>query len=310
MTITNTLVLQGRECPLCGSDELKKNFGKAHDVSTETDMTVLECVHCKIAWQWPVKRSKIDSVRFFDSAYKTAEKGTYFDNDQKCAIAKIELEFVNSIVNRPGMLLDLGSGNGAFAKKAFEIGWSAYGIDPAGPEYHELDAHRSLHLYKGTLSQIDPGQKFDVITMWDVIEHLEDPVSILHHCKSILSEGGWLFIETGNWESTERIRNGRKWWCFQLDHRWYFSPKSMKKLLSGLGMGNFQLLETTPRPWVHQDGTYDGPSLSDYGSACVKRPWSIARYIREFRCLKELACNAPDTANLQIFAIAAQKQTS
>ena len=237
---------------------------------------------------------------------RTGTVGSYFGKAKKREICALEMEFVNSLVPARGSLLDVGSGAGTFVEVAFECGWDAYGVDPAGPEIEESAEGRVLRLFSGTLADLKKDARFDVVTMWDVVEHLERPLELIVECKDRIVPGGWLVIETGNFHSTGRVLGGKEWWGYQHDHRWYFSPGTLQKLLRSAGCVNFRLCERTLRPWVKKAGNFEGPSKLSYLLATAKRPWKTFKNIDEFKRLSALRRRYPDSANLQIFTLAAQ----
>jgi 2-polyprenyl-3-methyl-5-hydroxy-6-metoxy-1,4-benzoquinol methylase len=302
------LELSGENCPLCRGDLLVQRKVFAFDTDKPDEMTVMECGRCEFAWQWPLTRSTDESVEFFEKNYSLTEEDSYFDKSKKREVCAMEIEFLNSLVPARGRLLDTGSGNGTFAEVAFEDGWTSYGLDPAGPEIEEHADGRQLRLQKGVHSDLDVDEQFDVITMWDVVEHLERPLDVIDECKSRLTPGGWLVLETGNFQSTGRILGGQNWWCFQSDHRWYFTPRSLEEILKRSGFSNFHLCKQTLRPWVKKEEVYHGPSVWSYLVKTLKRPWKLPNNVNEFRLLAGLARAYPETANIQIFTLAAQLQ--
>lgn len=281
----------------------------ANDVSTSLPMTVLQCTKCDFAWQWPLLRSANESKDYFQKNYTTTEEGSYFDKTKKREICALEIEFVNSLVTDRRSLLDVGSGDGTFVEMAFERGWTAYGVDPAGPEKEEMVDGRSLRLLKGTSADLGGDARFDVITMWDVVEHLEKPLDLIADCKNRLVPGGWLVLETGNFQSTGRVLAGKKWWCYQSDHRWYFTPTSLRKVLMLAGFSKFRLCKRTFRPWTREEGHYEGPSVRSFLLGTIKRPWRALRNMDQFKQLATLSRAYPESATLQIFSLAAQVAT-
>jgi 2-polyprenyl-3-methyl-5-hydroxy-6-metoxy-1,4-benzoquinol methylase len=109
--------------------------------------------------------------------------------------------FGRFIVGRSGRLLDMGCGLGFFPKAmAAYANWEVYGceIAPAAVRY----ARETLGLKNvicGRLEDADlPNDSFDLITMWDVLEHIPRPDPLLRRCHALLKEGGICFIRTPN----------------------------------------------------------------------------------------------------------------
>ena len=80
--------------------------------------------------------------------------------------------------------------------------------------------------------------------MWDVIEHLRDPVEVIREIGEHLKADGLIFIETGNFENWKRIVAKDKWGLYLFDHQFYFSPSSLKRVLQRAGFDGFCLVNT------------------------------------------------------------------
>ncbi len=93
-----------------------------------------------------------------------------------------------------GRLLDVGCSSGHFLKVALDHGYDIHGVEP-NPEMAKF-ATESLKLPKiqcGTLHAAHyPDASFDAVTLWDVLEHVEDPGGILEEVRRVLRPGGWL----------------------------------------------------------------------------------------------------------------------
>ena len=100
-----------------------------------------------------------------------------------------------------GSLLDMGCGLGFFVESIARCqGWNAYGceISPAAVR-HARDKLGLSNILCSPLDEVDlPPSSFDVITLWDVLDHLPEPDGMLQKCHSLLKEGGICFIRTPN----------------------------------------------------------------------------------------------------------------
>lgn len=102
------------------------------------------------------------------------------------------------IVPPPARILDVGCGNGEFLAIAREAGYVVDGIDVAAPS-QELCRRRGISVRVGDLRTSEvfaDGARFDLITFWDVLEHLVDPASFLTRAHELLVAGGYLLIKT------------------------------------------------------------------------------------------------------------------
>lgn len=131
-------------------------------------------------------------------------------------------------------LLDVGSAMGGFMKVASEAGYSVEGVEISryGAEYTRTELGLPVHacsLSEATL----PSNSFDVVTMWDVIEHLPDPLTCLMEVSRVLRPGGLCFITTGDVSSWYARRLGKRWHLMTPpQHLFYFTPNALKGALA------------------------------------------------------------------------------
>ena len=95
-------------------------------------------------------------------------------------------------------LLDVGCSAGSFLAAANSAGFSAQGVE-LNPDTADLARARGLNVTTGTLSDVhEAAHSFDAITMWDIVEHVPDPIALLSQARELLSESGWLWLTTPN----------------------------------------------------------------------------------------------------------------
>ena len=142
-----------------------------------------------------------------------------------------EIEAVTGKGRSQIRLLDVGCSNGAFIHVANKMGMNCEGVEPA-KEAAQAAQEAGLKVSHGFLEEVRlPDNSFDVITLFEVIEHLKDPLSLLKECKRLLKPEGILGIRTGNTDSwTVKVFKG-KWHYFNIDkhggHISFFNKKSM-----------------------------------------------------------------------------------
>lgn len=297
------------DCPLCGNSEIRYFMGIAHDSNIHDDsVSIRICESCDFAWQWPLGRSVDQSKDFFLSEYQAGRGASYFDAEARIQIAELQLGFIKELGVRSTTLLDIGCGDGTFGRAAASSGWNVVGIDPAIPPENVAISHNSNpKLIRCTLDQLDPNDKFSCVTLWDVIEHFPEPELLLSNAWGRVLPGGWLIIETGNFQSAERLLAAQNWWAWQLDHRWYFSPTTLLHLLKPLDYSKAVLAKRVFRPWASGRFEYEAPSKLQTVLSVIKRPWRKDGICQEHRIKREAKTRWPEWAGLQIFSIAIQK---
>jgi 2-polyprenyl-3-methyl-5-hydroxy-6-metoxy-1,4-benzoquinol methylase len=138
-------------------------------------------------------------------------------------------------------LLDVGCHIGVFLEIAAERGWDAWGVEPSHWAAEQA-RRRGLNVKTGTLSEAGfADHSFDVVTLWDVIEHLSDPRGELEKVNRVLKPGGLLCIHTMDIESPLARLMGRRWPWFMEMHLYYFSRATLSAFLMKTG---FQVIRS------------------------------------------------------------------
>lgn len=132
-------------------------------------------------------------------------------------------------------LLDIGAYIGVFVEEAQKSGWHAMGVEPS--DWAAAEAQKQgLDIIIGTQDAPElQGKTFDVVTMWDVIEHVDGPSEEMAKAYHLLKPGGWLVLHTMDIDSLTAKLMGSRWPWFMDMHLHYFSQKSMAKMLEKNG---------------------------------------------------------------------------
>ncbi len=152
-----------------------------------------------------------------------------------------KLEIVSSFNQNKGSLLDVGAGTGDFLNAAKNDGWSISGVEP-NSKARSLANQKSILLVED-INQL-PTQKYDVITLWHVLEHVPNLFEYIETLKSLLKENGILIIAVPNYKSYDATYYKEFWAAYDVPrHLWHFSSKGIKKLFAQF---NFKLENTLP----------------------------------------------------------------
>ena len=158
-------------------------------------------------------------------------------------------------------LLDVGCSSGAFLHIAMQLGYQAEGVEPATRAAQAAQA-AGLKVHHGLLQDIGfAAQSFDAVTLFEVIEHLKEPLGLLKECRRILKPGGIMLIGTGNAASWTAAAMGSRWEYLHIDghggHVSFFNPASMALLAQRSGFAlerietrNVRFFEKGERPPV------------------------------------------------------------
>ncbi|MBI5376059.1 MAG: class I SAM-dependent methyltransferase [Candidatus Schekmanbacteria bacterium] len=129
-------------------------------------------------------------------------------------------------IKKNGRMLDIGCAFGFSLEAAEKRGWDVYGMELSGFSA-SVAKERFGERIKESLSEFDDGF-FNVITMFDLIEHLPSPVGILKEIKRILANQGVVLLSTPNIKSLSSRLMGKKWFHVKCEHLYYFDPDTIR----------------------------------------------------------------------------------
>jgi SAM-dependent methyltransferase len=200
---------------------------------------IYKCLKCGLIFVWPLPNnfSAIYSSDYFSGAHKGFG---YVDYDRdKAAMAdvfNVYLDKIGSFMPHKGRLLDIGAATGYFLSIAKKRGWKVYGVE-ISEHAANLAREKGLNVLTGTLTNANfPAGFFDVVTLWDVIEHLPDPEVDLCIAFKLLKPGGLVVINTPDADSFYAKIMGRRWHALlPPEHLTIFNLGNLSVLLGQAG---------------------------------------------------------------------------
>ena len=143
-----------------------------------------------------------------------------------------------------GRILDIGTAAGAFLAAARKRGWDVEGCEPNRWMAEWSSKRYGLDVRPGEIfSQTYAPQSFDVVTLWDVIEHTPDPARVIDKCAELLKPDGLLIVnypDIGSWIARAM---GRRWPFLSSVHLYYFTRRTMRAFLQRHG---FRIVDMRP----------------------------------------------------------------
>jgi len=244
-----------RSCPVC-----ERNAGSA--LARFPESTYCRCPQCGTIYQSRIKPPPIEYEKdyFFDS-YKKQYGKTYledFPNLKQAGLKRLErikaISHSSFLIPHSSFLLDIGCAYGPFLAAAAESGFSPHGVEPAEDAVRYIKEELGLTAWHGffpdAIPVVDniPG-RYDVITLWYVIEHFEDPGKIFMAINRLLKDGGVLAFSTPSFSGI----SGRKSLGTFLknspsDHWTIWNPKLCKKIFRQYGFRLRKIVITGHHP--------------------------------------------------------------
>ncbi|MDP3920119.1 MAG: class I SAM-dependent methyltransferase [Candidatus Omnitrophota bacterium] len=132
---------------------------------------------------------------FFADYYQ----GETWNTPRTLAVYNGVMRELASLFPAKGKIVDIGCGRGAFLKAAKAGGWTASGVEPNFDDAEHLRRDHDIEVFQGDFFEAAlPESGFDVVSMWDLIEHVPEPGDWVRRCAKLLRPGGALLLATPN----------------------------------------------------------------------------------------------------------------
>ena len=205
------------------------------------DLGIWKCRTCGLLAQNP-RGQQLEKL--YDEDYYSGSSNFSYMDERKTEkfqryVWKARLKNIQKFATG-GNFLDIGCSFGGLLDVAKEFGFSTFGIEIS--TFSSKIAHEKGHtVFTGNLLDSNfPEKSFSVITLIEVIEHLENPKLVFEKLSSLLKPGGLLVIQTANFEGLQAVQEGRKYHYFLPGHIYYYSESNLKEFLSKTGFHKFK----------------------------------------------------------------------
>ena len=231
----------GVSCNLCGQDSASVLFVKKGFI-------LGRCAYCELVYvQNPPEAEELRILYSFQAGYHECFRDDEAVCEKQIALAVEHYDLMKTF-KAGGRLLDIGCSAGFFLKVARDLGWETYGLELSSDTATLARERYGLEVAVGELQESTfQSNYFDVVTLWDVIEHLADPKKTLSIVQRILKDDGILVISTPNIDGvfprlSYKIAHLINYWPHPEPprHLFQFSKKTLGHLLQITG---FELLE-------------------------------------------------------------------
>jgi len=237
-------------CPLCDStnyhalyepivqeNDPLKLYGAASGLPGVQRLVV--CDNCGLIYENP--RFTEDVIV---QAYKSSKEAGH-DSQHAMRVASFHWALkrhARFLPPKGARVLDVGTAGGAYLDAAVRFGYDAFGLEPS-LDLVQRGKKRGLQIEQGTINNhgFEP-ESFDMVSFWDVIEHIPNPRAALRETKKLLKPNGILLLnypDIGTWQA--KLAGRRFWWILSV-HLQHFTPKTIATLcrVSGFEPFHFQ----------------------------------------------------------------------
>lgn len=227
-------------CPVCGSEKTKEWYPANIDLKDlsftyefkpghQKTFRVVRCYNCTHAFCSPLPKN-------IYKYYKDVVDNEYLRHSQTNTLtARAVLKTIHQYMPS-GNLLDVGCATGDFLNVAKKFGYSAEGLE-LSEWSSEIARKKGIHVYDKQLKLLTKklSGRYDIITMWGVIEHFENPSKEMQYINRLLKPNGILVLWTGDVNGVMSHLLGRRWWYWQGQHIQYFTHSSLNYLAMKCG---------------------------------------------------------------------------
>jgi len=220
-------------CPLCSGNNIK-------GLKPYEQVGLVKCKNCGFVFM-----KQIPSPEELNEHYKT------YSYDKERTLTSMTIASYNRTLDeferyrKTNRLLDVGCGVGHFLEVARQRGWQVFGTEYSEKAV-EIATEKGIIMQKGALSisSYEP-QSFDVITSFEVIEHINNPVDELNKIKQLLRPGGLFYCTTPNFNSLLRYWFKDRYKVIEYpEHLSYYTRKTLNKVICEYGFKNVKFKST------------------------------------------------------------------
>lgn len=230
-------IITHKECPLCKSKAIEKRFSCKDHFATGELFDIFHCKECGFAFTQNIPDEKEIAPYYSSSEYishSNTNKGLV--NKIYHIVRSIMLRRKTSLIKKltllqNGRIVDYGAGIGYFARAMQRQGWNVTAIEksPQAREYAKKELGIDM-LPEEALKDIE-SSSVDVITLWHVMEHIQQIDDFWEEMKRILEDTGIAVIAVPNCTSYDAENYGEHWAAYDTPrHLWHFSPSTIMKL--------------------------------------------------------------------------------
>jgi SAM-dependent methyltransferase len=224
-------------CPICGSmdqttlykDTLGEDLPPFDYAFSPEHMRTYRVVRCKSCFH---AFCALPGENIWKN-YKSVVDGEYLSREEAHILTARNVIAVIRKYIPGGRLLDIGCATGDFLSVAREY-YAAEGLE-LSEWSSDIAKRRGFTVHTCTISELPEEEKYDIVTLWGVIEHFESPAQEIEKISRIVRPGGYVFLWTGDIDSWLARLLGKNWWYIQGQHVQFFSRRSLDQLFSDAG---------------------------------------------------------------------------
>jgi 2-polyprenyl-3-methyl-5-hydroxy-6-metoxy-1,4-benzoquinol methylase len=221
-------------CAVCGSSK----FSRKYEIR---GFNIVQCSDCSFVYVNP--RIKTEELyKLYSSDYFHNSQFGYENYEENARLRQLTFEKWYSLIEpfldgKKGKALDIGCASGDFIEVLMKKGWSDVEGIELDPTMIEILRQKNIKVSTTPIEKIELNKKYDLITLFDVIEHLPGLTEAIQKLHDILEPQGSIALITPDYASRQRKLFGKRWFQFKpYEHIQYFSPETLARALKPHGL--------------------------------------------------------------------------
>lgn len=222
-------IFKGIRCIVCGNQD-EKRFTIRY---RKTNCSIVRCADCSFCFIPPYYRKAVDYTQ-----YKTPEAV------QEVARGDLWLKIQRNLLQyrlirryrKSGKVFDIGCGFGHFLLAGKQLGYEVSGVETSKANIAFIRNQFQIQVDENDFLKVQEDTTYDIMTLWDVLEHIDDADRIIEKTSRMLRPGGTVFVQVPQLGSFFSALMRGNWWAMGLDHVNYFSRKTIRRLFDKNGM--------------------------------------------------------------------------
>lgn len=239
------------KCPWCGSEKAQINLWLKDEFLSKEDFHICECLNCGLSYTMPrPNKEKIGEYYKSEEYYSHQENKKGFIPRLYESVKKINLKHKYNLATQGlnvGKMLDIGCGVGDFLHTAEEHGWTCTGVEPSEDAKAIAKTKTKANIINSEDMEKIPDATFDLITMWHVLEHVDDLKWQIEQLHRLTKTKGRIVIAVPNYKSYDAQYYKELWAAYDVPrHLSHFNKNVLTKIFKSK---NLELVQTDKLIW-------------------------------------------------------------
>lgn len=239
------------KCPWCGSEKAQINLWLKDEFLSKEDFHICECLSCSLLYTMPrPNKEKIGEYYKSEEYYSHQENKKGFIPRLYESVKKVNLKNKYKLATlglNVGQMLDIGCGVGDFLHTAEEHGWKCTGIEPSEDAKAIARTKTKAEIINSEDMENIPDASFDLITMWHVLEHVDDLKWQIEQLHRLTKTKGRIVIAVPNYKSYDGQYYKEFWAAYDVPrHLSHFDRNVLTKIFKSK---NLELVHTDKLIW-------------------------------------------------------------